>query len=146
MGKPLTWQHRQIGVAMTPEQVRLPADARSVSAARQAVLNACANVGLPAEFCDSMLLLTSETVTNAVLYGRSEIRLTVRAMPGGMRVEVGDDNSRLPMTRSHEPTALDGRGMHLIEALSSDWGVEPADVGKVVWFELSVGTNHALTA
>jgi hypothetical protein len=85
-------------------------------------------------------------VTNAVLYGRSEIRLTVRAVPDGMRVEVGDDNSRLPTIRSHEPTALDGRGMQLIDALSSDWGVESAGVGKVVWFELSLGTNHALTA
>jgi anti-sigma regulatory factor (Ser/Thr protein kinase) len=85
-----------------------------------------------------MELLTSETVTNAVLHGRSEIRLTVETSTTRMRVEVGDDNNREPTRRPYDSGALDGRGMNLVDALSSAWGVEAAQCGKVVWFELRI--------
>lgn len=35
-----------------------------------------------------------------------------------------------------DPTAVTGRGLLLISAVSDRWGVEPSPDGKVVWFEL----------
>ncbi len=38
--------------------------------------------------------------------------------------------------REDDPAALDGRGLRLLDLLSSRWGVRPDPPGKVVWFEL----------
>jgi len=72
------------------------------------------------------VLLVSEVVTNALLRGRSRPRLTVTPFPGGgLYVGVGDDNSRVPMLREDELDALDGRGLSLLDMLSSRWEVRP---------------------
>jgi anti-sigma regulatory factor (Ser/Thr protein kinase) len=120
------------------DRLTFPATPLSVRAARVAVSGACRRAGLPYDVCDTMVLLTSETVTNAVLYGRSEVRLTVNASPKRIRVEVGDDNCRGPQRRAYNPNALDGRGMNLVDALASAWGVDAVENGKIVWFELRV--------
>jgi hypothetical protein len=46
--------------------------------------------------------------------------------------------------RIAEPDALNGRGLVIVEALSTRWGWEPRDGGKVVWAEL--GTVREMTA
>ncbi len=81
------------------------------------------------------MLLVSEVVTNALLRGRSRPRLTVTPFPGG-GLYVGDDNSRVPMLREDELDALDGRGLSLLDMLSSRWEVRRTPPGKVIWFEL----------
>jgi anti-sigma regulatory factor (Ser/Thr protein kinase) len=118
----------------------LPADPRSVAEARRAITAACQLAGFPAERCDQLVLLTSELVTNAVLYGRSSVRLTISWSDAGMRVEVGDDNTREPVVRSADPAAIDGRGMSLVNELADNWGVAHDDHGKRVWFEMRAGS------
>jgi len=39
--------------------------------------------------------------------------------------------------RIAEPDALNGRGLVIVEALSTRWGWEPHDGGKIVWAELA---------
>jgi hypothetical protein len=34
------------------------------------------------------------------------------------------------------PAATSGRGLSLVDALASEWGVHPSPPGKTVWFEL----------
>jgi anti-sigma regulatory factor (Ser/Thr protein kinase) len=85
---------------------------------------------------DVAVLLTSETVTNAVIHGRSEIRLDVFVSATQVRVEVGDDNTRCPIMLVDDPEAISGRGVGILDALSTRWSVEQDDVGKIVWFEL----------
>jgi anti-sigma regulatory factor (Ser/Thr protein kinase) len=111
-------------------------EARSVSEARRFTRHMCEKAGLASVIAETAVLLTSETVTNAIVHGHSEVRLTVRVDGGGVRVETGDDNSRHPVPQSADADALDGRGLALIEAASSRWGVTDEDYGKVVWFEL----------
>lgn len=89
--------------------------------------------------CDEVLLLASELVTNAILHGRSEVRVEVACVDFHIRVTVHDENSRRPVMVSQDPDALDGRGLALVAALSSDWGVDDEAEGKAVWFELPVG-------
>lgn len=116
--------------------LRLPPALSSVRAARRFVADECARRGMSPERTDDALLLTSELVTNAVLHGRSEVSLEVE---GGavMRVSVVDENSRHPAPVSEDPDALDGRGLALVEALASRWGVQDRALGKAVWFELA---------
>lgn len=104
--------------------------------ARRLVADACGAAGLPADTCDSALLCTSELVTNAIVHGRSDIRLSIGASPGLLRIEVGDDNSRHPHLQPADDGALDGRGLFIVDLLTSRWGVRDDHIGKVVWFEL----------
>jgi anti-sigma regulatory factor (Ser/Thr protein kinase) len=83
-----------------------------------------------------VVLLTSETVTNAFIHGRSEARLRLVMRPDRIRVEVGDDNSRHPMRAERQDDALDGRGLDILDLVSSSWGVKDDVAGKVVWFEV----------
>lgn len=86
-------------------------------------------------------LALSEIVTNALLHGRGPISLTLCAGPGSLRVEVCDGNPVSPSLSMLDQTAVTGRGLLLISAVSDRWGVDPAPDGKVVWFELEVGRD-----
>lgn len=88
---------------------------------------------------DVVVLLTNELVTNAILHADSEIDVVVDVTGGRVRVEVRDRATRAPRRRWSEPTATAGRGLALVEALASDWGVDaiPGE-GKAVWFEVAV--------
>jgi anti-sigma regulatory factor (Ser/Thr protein kinase) len=101
-----------------------------------------------AEFIDSVQLVVSELVTNAVwasdglaAYRRSRtagvrlIRLSLLAAEDRVLVQVWDDCRRRPEPREPGPDAETGRGLLLVEALSAEWGVFEMEgqPGKVVW-------------
>ena len=84
-------------------------------------------------------LLTGELVANAVVHGPADRPVTVR-----VRID-GDTRSgswsatpaaasRPSGTPSRRPPS--GRGLALVEALSSDWGTHDRPDGKTVWFEV----------
>ncbi|HEU5008873.1 MAG TPA: ATP-binding protein [Jatrophihabitantaceae bacterium] len=97
---------------------------------------------LPQALLDDALILVSELVTNAVQHGRPKIMLRVRETPPGIGVYVSDGGSGRPEAPSGEPDqyAVRGRGLRIVDALASDWGVEQvgSETGKVVWFELGL--------
>lgn len=79
-------------LASLTESVTLAWDPTSPGQARELTARMCAAAGFTTELCATCVLLTSELVTNAVLHGRSQVRLTVTG-PGGVRVEVGEDSA-----------------------------------------------------
>lgn len=86
---------------------------------------------------DMVVLLANELVTNAILHAGSDIDVVVDITGARVRVEVRDRARRAPVRRRAEPTSSAGRGLALVEALASDWGVEPIPGdGKAVWFEV----------
>ncbi len=85
---------------------------------------------------DVIILLTSEVVTNAVLHARTEARLKVVVGRAAVRVEVIDGERREPVPRRAAVDDTSGRGLQLVDALSSRWGVEALRAGKRVWFEV----------
>jgi anti-sigma regulatory factor (Ser/Thr protein kinase) len=120
----------------------LAPQAAAVRQARNLVKEACLAAGTDQLTCDAAVLLTSETVTNAFVHGRSEARLEVAALPDSVFVEVGDDNSRHPSSPTRDADALDGRGLEIVRMLAARWGVRDEMFGKIVWFE--VRTDHPL--
>jgi anti-sigma regulatory factor (Ser/Thr protein kinase) len=115
----------------------LPADLAAVRRARGFVHHHCQAAGVDEDLCDTVALLTSETVTNAIIHGRSEARLRVLVQHDAVRIEIGDDNARHPQRAERNDQALDGRGLGIVELLSRSWGVHDVEGGKVVWFEVS---------
>jgi serine/threonine-protein kinase RsbW len=83
-------------------------------------------------------LLATETATNAVRHAGTEATVVVRYLGDRVRVEVGDGSPALPHVRVPGPEEIGGRGLSLVETLSSRWGVMPTVGGKRVWFEVSV--------
>jgi anti-sigma regulatory factor (Ser/Thr protein kinase) len=114
----------------------LAPQAAAVRQARNLVKEACMAAGTQEVTCDAAVLLTSETVTNAFVHGRSEARLEVAAGRESVHVEVGDDNSRHPAGQPRDEDALDGRGLEIVRMLAASWGVRDEPFGKVVWFEV----------
>ncbi len=58
-----------------------------------------------------------------------------------MRVEVADHDPALPVQQHPPAEAVTGRGLLIVDALATRWGVEPAADGKTVWFELACRTT-----
>ena len=86
---------------------------------------------------DDAVLLTSELMSNAVLHARTDVRVNVRAQEDGtLRVDVADENPRLPLSAAPPEDAQSGRGLWLVETMASAWGVERTSEGKTIWFEL----------
>ncbi|MFE7710867.1 SpoIIE family protein phosphatase [Streptomyces sp. NPDC057486] len=87
------------------------------------------------ELSDSVELLVSEVVTNAVRY--AERPVTLRLLRTDiLRCEVGDDAPQLPRQRRARDMDEGGRGLFLVNRLARRWGATRLSTGKVVWFEM----------
>ncbi|MEV0035373.1 ATP-binding SpoIIE family protein phosphatase [Streptomyces sp. NPDC056909] len=87
------------------------------------------------ELSDSVELLISEVVTNAVRYAERPVTLRL-LRTDVLRCEVGDDSPQLPRQRRARDTDESGRGLFLVNRLARRWGATRLSTGKVVWFEL----------
>ena len=125
-----------------PVEVRaslgLEARPESAGEARRFIGEICVAARLGEDVCATAALLTSELVTNAIKYGGSRAVLDAHFPGGVLRVTVRDQNPSLPVVGLHPPlTAESGRGLQLVSALASRWGIEEtAAEGKAIWFEL----------
>ncbi|GAA0326746.1 SpoIIE family protein phosphatase [Streptomyces turgidiscabies] len=102
--------------------------------ARRLARRALSRWGLE-EMTDSVELLVSEVVTNAVRYASRPITLRL-LRTDVLRCEVGDDVPQLPRLRQARATDEGGRGLYLVNRLARRWGATRLSTGKVVWFEL----------
>ncbi|NUP20350.1 MAG: ATP-binding protein [Streptomyces sp.] len=106
--------------------------------------------GTPAS--DTVALVVAELAANAALHGRVpgrdfELRLRYDRAADVVRVEVSDTHPRLPEPTDHAPRttdAEDGRGLLLVEAVATRWGVTGrTGPGKTVWAECELTTKDA---
>ena len=88
---------------------------------------------------DTLQLLVTELVTNAIIHTASDVHLRITDLADGLRVEVSDAaiagdglSAQLP-----PPTSRTGRGLLLVERLARRWGVSESVAGKTVWFGLA---------
>ncbi|MGW7441458.1 SpoIIE family protein phosphatase [Streptomyces sp. NPDC054849] len=89
------------------------------------------------ELSDSLELLVSEVVTNAVRYAERPVTLRL-LRTDVLRCEVGDDSPQLPRQRRARDTDEGGRGLFLVNRMARRWGATRLSSGKVVWFELAL--------
>jgi DNA-binding response OmpR family regulator len=86
---------------------------------------------------DDALLVVSELVMNAVIHAATRCRLQLRLASGALRIEVADTGPGSPEPQPIDLTKSSGRGLQIVAAMSSAWGIDPVDGGKVVWAELA---------
>ena len=88
------------------------------------------------DLADSVVLLVSELVTNAVVHAGTTARLELRLDTQSVRVEVEDLHPKrvLPMVVD-QPTedSEQGRGLLITFSLASAWGVDYTSASKRVW-------------
>jgi hypothetical protein len=91
------------------------------------------------DLTDDVAVVAAELTTSALLHTSGQARLALHPIPHGVRVEVHDHSRALllpgPDAPGGEPYR---RGLRLVEALTSRWGVDPDPAGKTVWAELSI--------
>jgi anti-sigma regulatory factor (Ser/Thr protein kinase) len=126
----------------TVVHLQLAPEPAAVRAARRFVLEHAPE--LPTETEDTLLLLTSELVTNAVIHARTQIDVEFLVGEHHVAVAVFDLNLAIPY---QEPYAQreGGWGLGLVSTLAqeSSMYVHP-EGGKTVWFRLQRGPAPAV--
>ncbi|WP_322975432.1 ATP-binding protein [Actinacidiphila bryophytorum] len=94
-------------------------------------------------------LVVSELVTNAVQHAHGPedalVETRFERLPGGdLRIEVHDANENKPELRQLSPDAESGRGLALVDALTSGrWGASGREgVGKLLWAECAADDDR----
>ncbi|TQL19227.1 ATP-binding protein [Streptomyces sp. SLBN-134] len=131
--------------------IRLSATARGGRLARHLSAEQLASWGCPhdSEGNRTASLLVAELAANAAVHGRVAgrdfgLRLTLHPEDATLRIELTDArlDHRPPVTGTLAPAAPDtesGRGLLLVEALSTHWGATSGDpYSKTVWCEVAL--------
>ena len=123
-------ESRQMRLELIPEL-------QCVARARRFLLNTLLAWDVPALYPDAVTVV-SELVTNAITHAPAPGELTLSLLPNVLRVAVTDAGAGAPEPRQASSTREGGRGLYLVNALTSAWGMDPLpDGGKVVWAELT---------
>lgn len=125
--------------AIVDRTTPLPNDSQSPRAARRLVREVLTD-GDRSEWLDAAELAISELVTNAVLHAHTEIDLTVALFDDRVCCEIRDFNPAAVGARGYDKQASTGRGLDLVAAVASDYGVQSfGAAGKSVWFCIGAG-------
>ncbi|GAB3198216.1 ATP-binding protein [Nocardioides hungaricus] len=118
------------------------ADHAATRSARAAVRDLCASAAVGPETAETAVLLVTELVSNAIEHGGGTAVVGAVVDRRRLRVCVVDDDPTLPAVHLAAIDAERGRGLLLVDALSSRWGAAPQNRGKTVWFELDRSPSH----
>ena len=120
-------------------------DAKSVRTARDFTVATCGQWGM-AERCEDIGIVVSELLTNALCHALPRsgqdgsgwpVQLGLLQPGSCVLCAVADPSPSAPAPRTPDYFAETGRGLHIVGALSDEWGcitcTTPKNRGKVVW-------------
>jgi hypothetical protein len=144
---------------------------QAAALAREFVETTCLSWGV-GELIEDVKLGASELVTNAVLHARTSIRVELCIAQNVLELSVADDDPQPPVSRPPRVDLLAdldavplsgaetdarhqslhvgasgsvtaGRGLLIVDAIASDWGVNATDAGKEVWLTMPVPAGQS---
>jgi anti-sigma regulatory factor (Ser/Thr protein kinase) len=107
----------------------------SAGPARDFVIDALRGWGHGGALLDDAQLVVSELATNAIVHARSVFWVEARTHSSSLRLSVRDASPDVPTACQAVPLAPSGRGLDLVAALATSWGVDLTADGKTVWAE-----------
>ena len=87
---------------------------------------------------DEAVFLANELATNAIVHAKGDFAVEVSLNDTTCRIEVVDSDPGQPREPPRSSTSTSGRGLALVRAMSSSWGVESRNEGKGVWCDVAV--------
>jgi anti-sigma regulatory factor (Ser/Thr protein kinase) len=125
------------GMSGGPLRMRIRPRSREVGRARR-WFRACLRE-LPGDDAEAAEAVFAEIASNAVQHGRGRVTVTVLMLGSTVHCAVRDAGWRMPQIRPPwRADAEHGRGMMIVSALASDWGIHRHLLGKTVWFDVRV--------
>lgn len=113
-------------------------DPAAIGLARHELRDAMLGWDMDPDTIDRAMLCLSELVTNAVVHAASASWVHATNHAGTVSVTVHSPGSRLHARDrdAADPLPVHGRGLQLVEALSSHWGSNLQEGGLTTWFAL----------
>jgi anti-sigma regulatory factor (Ser/Thr protein kinase) len=121
-----------------PAQALTPGP-RGVSDARRWATQVLSEIDRP-ELVESACISVSEVITNALLHAQQPVSVRLRGTREHPRIEVRDGSREPPDLPDLDGDPEDdllltfGRGLSIVARVSSAWGAELEEDGKIVWF------------
>jgi anti-sigma regulatory factor (Ser/Thr protein kinase) len=118
--------------------VVLPHEVSAVAAARRRLHDYLTRARVAETTCDDAQLVLSELLSNAIRYAPALPTGDVRAAwwidKAGVHLEVTDGRGETEPQRivAAHPESIGGRGLAIVDMLSSDWGVRTGDKHRTV--------------
>lgn len=123
-------------------ELQLERTVNAPALARSEIASHCRELELDGVTCQSLILLVSEVVSNAVRHSADQTEAPVRLVAtfGEQTIRVVVTDAGIGFTpRPRDPGRThDGYGLYLLEKVATRWGVESRGDTKV-WFELPRG-------
>jgi len=114
------------------EVLSLAGETDAVPLARAFIRGRLGSWGLPELVADAELIV-SELVTNALLHAGPPVGLELSMDSPGLRIAVADTSRIRPLRGLDDGEGMTGRGLTLVRAIATRFGVDTTDAGKVVW-------------
>jgi anti-sigma regulatory factor (Ser/Thr protein kinase) len=118
----------------------IPRDATAASLARLAIRRRLGSE-VDSEILGRLQIVVTELVTNAVVHGEGDIGLSLHVDEDRVTGEVVDEGGGFEHdVRRHGPEVMGGRGLAIVEALTSQWGVHEGTTH--VWFQVDPASGR----
>jgi anti-sigma regulatory factor (Ser/Thr protein kinase) len=116
-------------------------DATSAAVVRHSIADDLAGNAVARDSIDDVILVASELVGNAVMHTGSvsdDLSVSWELEPSSVVVCVADSSDTPPERRTAVDDVPGGRGLAIVAAIASDWGVHAHASGKQVWARVPI--------
>jgi len=90
---------------------------------------------------EDVRLVASEFATNAALHARTPFTVGLGSTDRSVLLAVRDGAVATPVTVAADLLAIGGRGLHIVDRVSTTWGVVTGDGSKSVWAAFDLGAS-----
>jgi two-component sensor histidine kinase len=125
-------------------QREFPKSSASVAAARNFTRDTLTD--LSPDLLESLVLMTSELSTNALLHTSGRFLVTINRTSKSVRVAVTDNSAMPPVKRFPNTREAHGRGLQIVSKLSDAWGSTGiSGDGKTVWIRVDLRASASIS-